>query len=383
MKNSRLMRFLVIMASSLLFVQCTSDPLQGPAGADGQNGLGGLDGLDGLDGSAASCIACHSDEKRAPIHLAYLSAKHGSGSSWARGTRASCAECHNNEGFIDFIETGAVDPDGYATSNPINCNGCHDKHRSFDFENDGNDFAVRTLDEVPLRNLVDFGIDYTIDYGNASNTCANCHQPRRGAPSEDPIYVDKYVQTSSHWGPHHGPQTALLEGLLGAYTTFTLVEAIPPVKDATHRTGASCIACHMRETTDGSAGHSWNPAGNNCVTCHPNTPFEELKVIDDLLADWNTLGGLLENVIGQAIVEDTITGGYVPVFEADGITPVPTENGIVYLEDGEWHPQPGMYDLKDAEAAWNFLYFYEDKSGGVHNPDYARAIIRNSLAAMQ
>ena len=22
----------------------------------------------------------------------------------------------------------------------------------------------------------------------------------------------KYLQTSSHWGPHHGPQTALLEG---------------------------------------------------------------------------------------------------------------------------------------------------------------------------
>jgi hypothetical protein len=377
MKNLKLIGYLMILASGLLCVQCTSDTVAGPPGADGINGIDGIDGVDGVDGSAASCIACHANEKRDPIIEAYSTAKHGSGSSWARGTRASCAECHNNEGFIDFIETGAVNENGYTVSNPINCNGCHDSHRSFDFENDGNDYAVRTLDAVPLRNLAN--IDYTIDYGNASNTCANCHQPRTDAPVAN--LEGKFLQTSTHWGPHHGPQTALLEGLLGAYSTFNLVEAIPPVQDATHRKDASCIECHMRETTDGSSGHSWVPAGNNCATCHPGVPFEELKVVDDLMADWETLGGILETVVGQAVEQDSL-GNYIPLFEADGITPVPVV-GLVVKDGDEWEPQVGLFDLKDAEAAWNFLFIYEDKSDGVHNPAYARSIIRNSLAAMQ
>jgi len=374
MKNLKLLGYLMVFASALLCVQCTSDPVPGPAGADGTDGINGIDGVDGVDGSAESCIACHSNEKRDPIIEAWSGAKHAIGGSWARGTRASCAECHNNEGFIDFIATGDVNPDGYPVSNPLNCNGCHSIHRSFDFENDGNDYAVRTLDEVPLRNLN--SIDYTIDYGNASNTCANCHQPRRDPPTGD--MDGKYLQTSSHWGPHHGPQTALLEGLLGAYSTFTLVEAIPPVQASAHRQGSSCIECHMEGTTDGSDGHTWNPAGNNCATCHPGVPYEDLKTMDQLIADWETLGGILETVVGQAVEEDSL-GVYQPVFEADGITPVPVV-GIVHLEDGEWHPQVGLFELKDAEAAWNFLFFYEDKSGGVHNPDYARSIINNSLA---
>ena len=382
MKKLKLISYVMIVASSVLFMQCTHDQevIVGPAGTDGSNGLDGTDGTDGTDGvdaSAASCVACHSEQHRAGIYDAYFSAKHSSGSSWARGTRESCAACHNNEGFVDYIETGAVATGGYNISNPITCTGCHDDHRSFDFENDGNDMAVRTLDGVDLRIFAENDAlpDYTIDYGNASNLCANCHQPRRGTPTVGD-YPGKYLQTSGHWGPHHGPQTALLEGLLGAYTTFTLVEAIPAVQQAAHRaeTGA-CIDCHMGGTSDGSYGHSWNPAGTNCATCH-STPFEDLEVAD-LAEDMATLGALLENAVGQAIDDDD-----VPIFEADGVTPVP-QIGIVHFEDGEWHPLTGLFDLKDAEAAWNFLFILEDKSGGIHNPDYAKSIIKNSLAAMQ
>jgi len=380
MKKIKLLGFLLLTVMSLLFIQCTSDNMVavGPAGADGADGV---DGVDGVDGSAASCISCHSETHTAPINAAYLSAKHATGGSWVRGTIASCAKCHNNEGFIDFISGNYVDdegrrsvnPAGYSVSNPLTCTGCHDTHRSFDFENDGNDFAVRTLDEVPLYFLEGSGFDYTIDYGNASNTCANCHQPRRGAPQ--PNLNGKFLQTSTHWGPHHGPQTALLEGIQGAYSTFTtLVEAIPPAKEAAHRTGSSCIECHMGATTDGSFGHSWVPAKNNCATCHPGTVPTEVA---GLGADMTTLAALLEDVVGQAIAKDA-NGDWQPVFEADGVTPVPVV-GIVHDD----HPVVGLYNLKDAEAAWNYLFVLEDKSEGLHNPDYAKAIIKNSIAAMQ
>ena len=94
-----------------------------------------------------------------------------------------------------------------------------------------------------------------------------------------------------------------------------------------------------------------------------------------------TLGDLLANAVGQAVARDS-NGDYQPVFEADGVTPVETV-GIVHFTDGEWHPARGLFDLKIAEAGWNFLFILEDKSGGIHNPDYAKSIIKNSIAAMQ
>ncbi len=50
MKNLKFLSFLMLLASSLLFIQCTSDLETGPPGKDGQNGIDGLDGQDGLDG---------------------------------------------------------------------------------------------------------------------------------------------------------------------------------------------------------------------------------------------------------------------------------------------------------------------------------------------
>ena len=47
MKNLKLIGFLMILASSLMFIQCTSDPIPGIAGADGINGENGADGTDG------------------------------------------------------------------------------------------------------------------------------------------------------------------------------------------------------------------------------------------------------------------------------------------------------------------------------------------------
>ena len=62
MKNLNLIRFLIIFVSSVMFIQCTSDPIAGADGIDGINGVNGANGADGVDGSAASCIACHAQK---------------------------------------------------------------------------------------------------------------------------------------------------------------------------------------------------------------------------------------------------------------------------------------------------------------------------------
>ena len=121
MKNLKLIGFLIAMASSLMFIQCTTDTVVGPAGADGTNGVNGINGINGVDGvdgvGTASCIECHSDTHRAPINDAYAASGHATGGSWARGKSGGCAQCHNNQGFIDYTSGQFLGSDGYPSAN--------------------------------------------------------------------------------------------------------------------------------------------------------------------------------------------------------------------------------------------------------------------------
>ncbi|MGV6845036.1 MAG: ethylbenzene dehydrogenase-related protein [Lutibacter sp.] len=47
MKNFKLLSFLMLLAASFVFIQCTSDPIPGPQGAAGTDGTNGVDGVDG------------------------------------------------------------------------------------------------------------------------------------------------------------------------------------------------------------------------------------------------------------------------------------------------------------------------------------------------
>jgi len=343
----------MLVASGFFFLNCTSDPIAGPPGKDGIDGIDGMDGADGADGTT-SCMQCHSDTHRDPIRMAYMDSRHATGSSWARGTDATCARCHNNEGFIDYMSNlfidslgnSIADPDGYLVSNPITCTGCHDKHRSFDFANDGNDYAVRSLKAVDL--FIDPSVQ--IDIRNASdelgrsNLCVNCHQPRNSY--EIPGPTADYEITSSRFGPHHGPQSTMLEGIMGANISGST--AYPGVGTAGHRQGASCIACHMGETTDGSDGdHTWVPTENTCITCHTGGPPPE---VEGFATDMQRLHDLL------------VTAGAI------------NEDGSAIL---------GTYPAHVAQATWNYIMLEEDKSEGVHNPNYAKALLKNSIEALE
>lgn len=355
MKKLKLLSYLMLLASCFLFMQCTHDQeiIVGPKGDDGIDGIDGIDGADGVDFSA-DCRACHSNEHREPIEDAYAISGHATGGSWARGTIASCARCHNNEGFIDIISENFIDengfaisdPDGYLISNPITCTGCHTDHRSFDFENDGNDFALRTLD--PIKLFIDptvvIDIKNSSDLLGTSNTCVNCHQPRNSYVI--PAGTADYEITSTRFGPHHGPQSTMFEGVMGANIAGAV--GYPGVGDTPHRQGASCISCHMGETTDGTDGsHTWNITANGCVTCHPNGAPTEAE---GFAADFETLRGLL------------LTAGTI---------------------NDEGRTVPGIYSAAVAKATWNWRTLLEDKSDGAHNPEYTKALLKNSIEVLQ
>ena len=352
MKTQRLLQFLLILASGF-FIQCTSDPIPGPPGADGKDGIDGIDGIDGVDGTT-SCVSCHSDEFRDPIRLAYAESLHGSGNTWSsRGTSATCSRCHGNEGFVDYLSGLYVDslgnaianPDGYLVGNPINCSGCHDMHRSFNFEEDGNDKAVRSIEPVNL--FLDPNI--TIDIRNASdelglsNLCVNCHQPRDSYDIPGP--TADYIVTSSRFGPHHGPQSVMLEGIMGANISGSV--AYPGVGSAGHREGSSCIACHMGESSDPEQGdHTWQAADDTCLKCHSSRP----PAVTGFQTDYDRLLELL-------VAEGALT---------------PTGSAV-----------QDTFPAHVAQAAWNWRFLMEDQSKGVHNPNYAKALLKNSIEALE
>ena len=382
MKNLKLIGFLIILSSSLMFIGCDTDyaEIAGPAGADGAAGATGADGADGangVDGSAASCISCHSNTHREPIYASYDLSQHAAAETKDyAGARAGCAQCHSHEGYYDYITYGAVNPAGYyglsepeviidpdtglpelgdfgellysnnpvPVVTPISCDTCHGTHLSFDFENDGNDFALRGLDPVTL--ITDGTV---IDFGNKSNVCISCHQPRRTGPvdaDDDGVEDGNFFISSSHWGPHHGPQATLYQGIQGAEVAGSV--PYPDVASSTHRQDASCTGCHMAPAAVGeAASHSWRPTDNACAACHSTVPE-----VTGLQADMDHLGELLETA------------------------------GALHFDDG-WHPVKGTVSIEVAEAAWNFLFVYEDMSRGIHNPAYAKALISNSIEALE
>jgi len=349
MKNLKSISLLILIASSLMFVQCTHESVPGPQGVAGIDGLDGIDGTAGKDGTA-SCVSCHSAEHRLPIESSYPYSGHANQTIMYNGMTlaeyanqsffgGSCTQCHTNEGYIDYMTTGVTNPESYANPTRIDCMTCHDKHSTFDFENDGNDYALRNFEPTTL--ITD--PNYTIDFGDKSNNCASCHQPRTAPPIDDGSGM--FAVTSSHWGPHHGPQSTLLEGIQGAEVAGS--EAYPGIGSATHRSGSSCTTCHMGASSgpDDEGLHSFNPTTTACTTCHPGGAPSE---VEGLAANMANLAVLLEDI------------------------------GIVH--DG--HPVEGDYTITQAEAAWNYLLIMEDKSNGVHNPAYAKALIKNSIEVL-
>ena len=361
MKQIKLLGFLIIVASSLMFIGCTTDVVTGPAGADGIDGTAGTDGTDGTNGldgvGAASCISCHSNTHRESIKSSYALSGHADqtimydGSTLAGYTnRTYCAECHTNEGYIEFQETGAVTAEA-VNPTAISCTTCHGQHSTFDFENDGYDFALRNFDPVPLRKV---NPDYVIDYGDKSNSCITCHQPRTIPRLDADVdgVEDGLIEVPNRYGPHYGAQSIMLEGIYGAEIAGDIV--YPDAISSTHRNGASCVSCHMGEPNNaGPDGlHSMSRTFTACTTCHAS--------------DVETLMTNLQTEVTGLMDELEVLFTNEGILDADG--------NLVY--DVE-------YPAAVADAYWNYRFVYYDHSKGVHNPAYTRALLNNSIKALE
>ena len=350
MKLREIVRLLFVAALVLFVIpSCVKEGAPGIAGVDGADGTDGATGADGVDGTAF-CLDCHNSTKMDAVEGQWASSVHGVSGIMYNGQRVyeyaglgdarkECAVCHTQEGFIERITSGVSDSIlvGLAIAHPIGCDACHSgQHVTFDVENDGPDYALRTTEPIPLI----FADGDQIDLGSASNLCINCHQPRTASPEADG--EGNFKITSTHYGPHHGPQGTILEGI-GFY--IFAGDATVPGRGTNGHKEVGCTTCHMYE-----GSHTFNPSLDACTKCHGDQ--------DDFDIDG------LQTEVEELLVE------IAAELEAKGV-----------MLDGE--VVPGTYPVDYARAYYNYIGIEEDRSMGVHNPKYVVAILENTLQSLQ
>lgn len=358
-------RYLVLLLLPLVailgFNACEGP--EGPAGAQGEIGPAGEDGADG----SLFCMTCHAPEAMDEIEAEFAQAGHSE--PYTRFTSTSCAPCHSHEGYVEYGLNGQEDLEQpYTHGSKMTCGTCHSHSNNGEpavFDTSAGSVPIRFNGPVVLRTG-----QADMDFGNNSNVCVRCHQPRRSWSTYDDEMGDMVMVTSSHAGPHHGNQGTTLLGQNGDHRLNEVTDA-STLGPATHGIDSDCISCHMNE-----GSHTFKPVASSCEECHDVTPeFDYNGFRTNIATKMTTLEGYLLAVEGNAIERDTSDNWVV--------IPDSTVQGILHEEDGELHPVVGQFDRDVYSAFWNYMTVMEDQSGGVHNPAYSEALLDNSIAVFE
>lgn len=350
--------FIFFLALTLLFSLSSCEGDEGPVGPAGPTGPTGNQGAPGEQGwGTQDCAKCHSNSQLITAKLyQWEHSVHATGGNTDRnGT--TCAICHTSQGFLEILETGAITTAAeIADPLPPNCYACHKIHQTYTED----DWALTQTDPVTFR----VG-GQTVDLGKG-NLCVSCHQIRAYSPAlPDPATGGGTVTiTSNRYGPHYGPQGVMLTGF-GGYE----VAGPEPYQNSAHTTLLAnankngCVTCHMG-TAQGveSGGHTFRVISEEgtintdaCVECHA------------VAAELNTLVGATQGEI-DALMEE------LRLLLVDrGLLNGTTDLAIV----------PQDFEGHEAGALFNYKFVQDDFSRGVHNYKYAKALLKNSIAAMQ
>jgi hypothetical protein len=338
--NARRILFFGLLALLALVLAACAGP-EGPQGEPGPAGPPGPEGPQGPAGAAGAagtmadltCAECHTDtDLITGKETAWSESVHGSGEAYVRGTSNRCAGCHSGDAFSEMVAAGltastieAGDPDPTRQD----CRTCHQVHTTYTSA----DWALETTDPVTFNTAQDFTFD-----GGTGNLCANCHQPLSAIGEA----VDGVIEvTSTHWGPHHGPQSTMLLGIGGGGG----VEGSPSAHYSMVEN--TCVSCHLGEGDD----HTFEPSVAACTACHADAEDFDINGVQTEVQAM--LDELEEALVAKGMLD----------------------------EEGE--PVVGSYPEAEAAALWNWIYItHEDKSLGVHNSAYTEALLEAAFEAM-
>jgi hypothetical protein len=261
---------------------------------------------------------------------------------------------------------GSADNDKIANPAPIDCRTCHDIHET----GTDADWALTTTAAVVL----DLGAE-TYDKGK-SNLCAECHQARTSydIPVTAGLVSGKIEISSSRYGPHHGPQSGIMLGVLGAGISDSASVHYTLTTDG-------CVECHMSDAYGSQAGgHTWSMSyeyhgsdrglNASCKECHTSAtdiPSYSFNRTTRPATNVEAIEGLMADLKAQLILAGYINDSN-SVLGASGSS-ASSSNKL-------------LLDLGEAEALWNYKTIQEDRSNGSHNPTYVKDMLAYAIANM-
>lgn len=349
MKQNYLSGLLLVLASFVMIVAgCTKE---GPAGLDGKDGNDGVNGVD----ASAECKQCHNNSQNINVKvLQWESSYHATGGAYSENS-TSCAPCHTSQGFLERMAADTTANDAVIEDPlPPNCYTCHKIHDTYSSD----DLALTYADPVVF--WMNPYNEAASNFGSG-NLCSNCHQSRVSAPFPTVGSAETYTITSFRYGPHHGPMSNMLAGVGGYRVDGSLTYENHPHSS----TPNGCVWCHMGtyNAEEKTGGH--NMAANiadNCNLCHTDdieTKTEAMQFeIDSLL-----------NQLGTVLAVQGIRNPDTDYLAGD--------NGGNASSDN-----PANLTANELGCWYNYKFVQEDKSGGVHNYTYAKALLTNSLQAL-
>ncbi len=357
MKNVRFYHFSIfLIVWAFVLASCTGP--EGPAGPPGKDGQPGT----------AVCGVCHeSSSFLLAKQMQFHNSLHYLGENFGSANRTQCAVCHTHEGFRESLTTN-LDTTLAVIPNPTgpNCRTCHFIHTKYDTS----DFKLTYTASVKFRHG-----GQTVDFGEG-NLCAKCHQARPVSPM--PVVGGDSVNiTNFRWGPHYGVNANIYAGFggfeipgpenYGGNNPHKLL-----IKDG-------CITCHMAQPFGAFAGgHTFKMTYESegqevehvasCATanCHPGTTKFD---IDGKVTE-------IKNLIAQ-LRQKLIDRGLLDVSRnTDGEHVL---NEYILLPNNK----PKKFSSLEAGAVLNYLLVAKDRSNGMHNYKYTKALLVNTLNALQ
>jgi formate-dependent nitrite reductase cytochrome c552 subunit len=324
-----------------------------------------------------ACVDCHGSEPRYPVRGArsqYLTSGHRTIGHASYSNSEGCQRCHTNEGFIEYVKKGAVDPKTVIKyPSEIGCFTCHAPH-------DTGDFSLRKTNAVTLANGTVF------DRGKG-NLCVNCHRALF-LPKDE---VKPRSIPFDFWGAHHGPHADMLLGV-NAYevpgkTYSKSAHAMLP--------GATCVTCHMTMPQQRYAlmptiaGHSFRigaevhelPKLNNagCLSsgCHAEMKQVPGKHVFDrqAAADWDGNGKV-------ETIQEEVQGLLDRIINKQGSGLLQTMKDPLYDAKGAFIRNKTQYPVEVVGALYNWKFVKEDGSRGMHNSKYAVQLLMDSVKAL-
>ncbi len=408
----------------------------GPAGPVGKTGPAGPEGPEGPEGPAgpagepggeagaggqgnttvptgtlnASCMMpCHTfsgivEQWKTSRHYATYVANLGGdeAESWT-GPKA-CGNCHAVDGVQQRTTgnvaynnaTGSEDPEhgqlnykdsvsgkvsettyaGQATVAQVGCATCHDNSLEHDPHVTGADYArgdfplrvpSDTDDYVLIEKSSAVGtVDGTAIKYTAGNACMWCHKSRKDVTNYILAGDTSNNITSNTWGPHEGPAADVYSGK-GGYEW----SAQGDYSNSSHQGFSNgCVRCHMPPVADNMniGDHSFYPQLQVCTTCHAGAKSFDVS------------GG--QTYIKQSLQKLRVLLNTDGLLTRDGTNPLNSTD----LNDQNWNqdnalPKSGV-SADHAGALYNYFLIARASGYGVHNPNYAKDLLFDSVAKM-